>query len=181
MEEIFQKVKQLRIDNGMTLKDLSEKTDLSVSFLSQIERGTSSLAITSLKKIADAFGVKMVYFFEEPENPNYAVKKEEQKPFKLESSESTFIRLSSNFLERKIEPFIVTMQPFQKDLEFVRHPGEEFYYVLNGALLMTINEKEYYLREGEAIHFPSTHLHMWENPLNQETILLSVITPIIFS
>ena len=40
MEEIFQKIKQLRFEQGMTLKDLSERTDLSVSFLSQIERGT---------------------------------------------------------------------------------------------------------------------------------------------
>lgn len=51
MEEIFQKIKQLRFEQGMTLKELSEKTELSVSFLSQIERGTSSLAITSLKKL----------------------------------------------------------------------------------------------------------------------------------
>lgn len=46
----------------MTLKNLSEKTNLSISFLSQIERGSSSLAITSLKKIADAFGVPITYF-----------------------------------------------------------------------------------------------------------------------
>lgn len=180
MEEIFQKIKQLRFDHGMTLKELSEKTDLSVSFLSQIERGTSSLAITSLKKIADAFGVKMIHFFEEPENLNYAVKKQDQKTFKIESSDSTYIRLSNNFVDRKIEPFLVTMQPRQKDMELVKHPGEEFYFVLKGAVLLTVDQNEYYLREGEAIHFPSTLSHMWENPLDQETILLSVITPVIF-
>nr|WP_275897928.1 helix-turn-helix transcriptional regulator [Halobacillus ihumii] len=53
---------------------MSVKTDLSVSFLSQIERGSSSLAITSLKKLADAFSVPMTYFFEEPQNHNYDVK-----------------------------------------------------------------------------------------------------------
>ncbi|MDY0393443.1 helix-turn-helix transcriptional regulator [Virgibacillus halophilus] len=47
----------------MTLKDLAECTGLSVSFLSQVERGTSSLAITSLKKISDAFGMHITYFF----------------------------------------------------------------------------------------------------------------------
>ncbi|MFJ7971702.1 helix-turn-helix domain-containing protein [Psychrobacillus sp. NPDC096389] len=180
MEEIFRKIKQLRFEQGMTLKDLSEKTDLSVSFLSQIERGTSSLAITSLKKIADAFGVKMIHFFEESESLNYAVKKQDQKPFKIESSDSTYIRLSNNFADRKIEPFLVTMQPRQKDIELVKHPGEEFYFVLKGAVLLTVDQSEYYLREGEAIHFPSTLPHMWENPLDQETILLSVITPVIF-
>ncbi|SES13337.1 helix-turn-helix domain-containing protein [Psychrobacillus sp. OK032] len=181
MKEIFEKIKQLRFEQGMTLKELSEKTDLSVSFLSQIERGTSSLAITSLKKIADAFGIKMVHFFEEPENLNYAVKKEDQKSFKIESSDSTYIRLSNNFTDRKIEPFIVIMQPHQRDIEMVRHPGEEFYYVLKGALLITVDQNVYYLREGESVHFPSTLPHMWENPLDQETILLTVITPVIFN
>jgi len=181
MEEIYQKIKQLRFEHGMTLKELSKKTDLSVSFLSQIERGNSSLAITSLKRIADAFGVKMIYFFEEPENVNYAVKKEDQKPFKIESSESTYIRLSSDFTDKKIEPLLITMQPHQKDKELVKHPGEEFYYVLKGAVLISVDQNEYYLREGDAIHFPSTHLHMWENPLDQETVILSVVTPVIFN
>ena len=180
MEEIFQKIKQLRFEHGMTLKELSEKADLSVSFLSQVERGTSSLALTSLKKIADAFGVKMIHFFEETDNLNYAVKKQDQKPFKIESSDSTYIRLSNNFADRKIEPFLVTIKPNQKEVESVTHPGEEFYFVLEGAVLLTVDQTEYYLRKGEAIHFPSSLPHIWENPLDQETILLSVITPVIF-
>ncbi|WP_408011329.1 helix-turn-helix domain-containing protein [Pseudalkalibacillus sp. A8] len=180
MDEICEKIKHLRFERGMTLKDLSEKTDLSVSFLSQIERGASSLAITSLKKIADAFGVTMVYFFEEPQNENYAIRLEDQKPFNLKGSESTYVSLSSKFPDRKIEPLIVTLRPKQKDFEFVRHPGEEFYYVIKGAVILKVEDREYFLREGEAIHFPSTKSHMWENPLNQEVTLLSVTTPSIF-
>lgn len=180
MEEIFYKIKQLRSDQGMTLKTLSEKTDLSVSFLSQIENGTSSLAITSLKKIADAFGVKMVHFFEETESSNFAVKKNDQKPFKIANSEYTYIRLSNNFKDRKMEPFLVTLQPKQKEYESGSHAGEEFYYVQSGAVLITVDQTEYYLQKGEAIHFPSSLPHMWKNPLERETVILSVITPVIF-
>ena len=59
MNEIAERIRNLRKEKSLTLKDLSEKTDLSVSFLSQVENGASSLAITSLKKIADALGVSM--------------------------------------------------------------------------------------------------------------------------
>lgn len=59
MEKIGEKIKSLRFEKGMTLKDLSLKTGLSISFLSQIERGSSSIAITSLKKIADSFNVAL--------------------------------------------------------------------------------------------------------------------------
>src|SRR5699024_12283666 len=84
--DIHKKIKKIRLENEMTLKELSEETGLSVSFLSQIERGNSSLAITSLKKISDAFDINISYFFKEVENHNYAVRKLEQKPFKLEGS-----------------------------------------------------------------------------------------------
>jgi len=123
----------------------------------------------------------MIHFFEETEDLNYAVKKQNQKPFKIESSDSTYVRLSNNFPDRKIEPFLVTIKPLQKENEPFKHPGEEFYYVLKGAVLFTVDQTEYYLREGEAIHFPSNLTHIWENPLNQETVLLSVITPVIFN
>lgn len=62
MENIHKKIKNLRLENEMTLKDLSEKTELSVSFLSQIERGSSSLAITSLKKYQMHLGLIFLIF-----------------------------------------------------------------------------------------------------------------------
>lgn len=180
MDEIFRKIKKLRFEKGMTLKELSEKADLSVSFLSQIERGTSSLAITSLKKIADAFEVQMIHFFEEEKHLNYATKIEEQKSFRIESSDSLYTRLSSYFPERKLEPLLVSIQPYQKELEPISHSGEEFYFVIKGSILFTIDGSQYYLKEGEALHFPSSLPHYWENPSNKQTILLSVITPTIF-
>lgn len=181
MDEIYKKIKDLRISNGYTLKELGQKTDLSVSFLSQIERGSSSLAITSLKKLADAFNVPMTYFFEEPHNHNYAVKKDQQKPFKIEGSEVVHVRLAGEFPDRKIEPIKVVLAPNQKDeQQTFNHPGEEFYYVLSGMVIFHIEDKEYILREGDAIHFPSNQKHQWENPLPTETELLCVLTPVIF-
>lgn len=66
MENIYERIRSLRVSMNMTLKDLSEKTGLSVSFLSQVERGNSSLAITSLQKIADVFKVSMSSFLKIP-------------------------------------------------------------------------------------------------------------------
>lgn len=57
MDEVYKRIRDLRKKHDYTLKDLSDKTGLSVSFLSQVERGATTLAITSLKKIADAFEV----------------------------------------------------------------------------------------------------------------------------
>lgn len=48
--ELGTRIKKLRKANKMTLKTLAEKTDFSISFLSQLERGKSSATLESLKK-----------------------------------------------------------------------------------------------------------------------------------
>lgn len=180
MENIGVKIKNMRFNKDMTLKDLSKKTDLSVSFLSQIERGSSSLAITSLKKIADAFNVKMSFFFEEVENHSYTSKKEEQQTYKMEGSYVEYIRLAGMFPERQLEPMKVTLAPNQPYTEQFTHPGEEFYYVLKGTVIFKVEDSEYILNEGEGIHFPSEKVHQWSNPTSEEATLLVVLTPVIF-
>jgi transcriptional regulator with XRE-family HTH domain len=180
MDEIFKKIKDLRQERGLTLKDLSAKTDLSVSFLSQVERGSSSLAITSLKKIADAFEVPITQFFDSETNNNYVVKIESRKPFNIEGSSATYTRLNGEFAARSLEPLMVTLSPKQAQTQTSSHPGEEFYYVLNGAVLFNVDGEEYFLKEGDSIHFPSNVPHLWENPLNEESTIICVLTPVIF-
>ncbi len=180
MEYVNKKIKEMRLNERMTLQELSDKTELSVSFLSQIERGSSSLAITSLKKIADAFGVSMRSFFEEIENNNYMTKKEDQKPFKVEGSNVQHIRLAGEFSGRRLEPMKVTIAPHQPYTERFSHPGEEFYHVLQGTVNFKVENEEYTLHKGDTIHFPSQKEHQWSNPTSEETVLISVLTPVIF-
>jgi transcriptional regulator with XRE-family HTH domain len=54
-DSIGEKMKSLRKERKLTLKSLAEQTGVSISFLSQVERGKSSVTLESLKKIADTF------------------------------------------------------------------------------------------------------------------------------
>ncbi|MGA5691601.1 helix-turn-helix domain-containing protein [Cytobacillus pseudoceanisediminis] len=181
MEEIYKKIKDLRLQKGYTLKELSERTELSISFLSQVERGATSLAITSLKKIADALNVKISEFFEDDTpNQNFMVKSSEHKPFNIKGSEFTYVRVNGEFSGRSLEPLLVTLAPNQKQTQQYGHAGEEFYYVLKGFVIFHVDGKEYIVREGDSIHFPSTCPHTVENPINEESRLLCVLTPVIF-
>ena len=62
---IGEKIKALRNANNLTLKQLGEMTNLSVGFLSQMERGMSSIAIDTLEKIASVLNVSLTSFFED--------------------------------------------------------------------------------------------------------------------
>lgn len=181
MEEIHRKIKSLRLENGLTLKDLSKETGLSLSFLSQIERGASSLSITSLKKLADALGVSMIYFFtEESKDENYFLSGKDHKLFRMNGGERLYARLAGTFPDRELEPMKVVLPPLMKKEHAFSHPGEEFYYVLKGEIIFCLNNDNYHLVTGDTIHFPSQIKHAWENPTREETILLSVTTPVIF-
>lgn len=180
MDQIGRKVKNLRSQEELTLKELSEKTGLSVSFISQVERGETSLAITSLKHIANAFQVPMSYFFDENENQNYVVKKEEQKMITINGSDIGYTRFSGKFSKRKLEPMLVHLPPISEYREKTSHSGEEFYYVIKGLVVFKVDDREYVLTEGDTIHFPSERVHSWKNPSNEETVLVSVLTPVIF-
>jgi len=180
INEIAYKIKNLRKDKNLTLKDLSGKTGFSISFLSQVENGYSSLAITSLKKIADSMDVPMNYFFEVPHVSNFLVKSEDKELFSMEGSDSKFVRLSGNFPNRKLEAIITIIPPEHKFANKFAHTGEEFVYVLKGTLAIEIDGTEYLVKAGDSIHYPSTFSHQWTNPLKQDTEILTVLTPLIF-
>jgi transcriptional regulator with XRE-family HTH domain len=181
MDEIHNKIKALRRDRNLTLKDLSEQTGLSLSFLSQIERGASSLSITSLKKISDALEIHINHFFEEEnEHQNYVVRSNEHHNFTTSSGSQLYTRLTGTFNNRKLEPMKVLLPPKMKEEYSYSHNGEEFYYVLQGEVIFYLNDDRYHLYEGDTIHFPSSIIHQWENPLSTNSIVISIVTPLIF-
>ena len=180
MGDIAEKIRNLRKQKNLTLKNLSEMTDLSISFLSQIENGSSSLAITSLKKIADALDVPITYFFDVPQHHVYETDVAAETPFRLEGSNAEFIRLSGEFPNRKMEGLITVLPPHSQHGESFCHPGEEFIYVLSGTLTVNLEGRDYHIQAGNVMHYPSSLPHHWRNETAETVKLLSVVTPVIF-
>ena len=58
------KLRGLRSGRGLTLKQVANKTGLSVSLISQIELGKSAASVSTLGKLSAALGVKMAEIFE---------------------------------------------------------------------------------------------------------------------
>ncbi|WP_096187112.1 cupin domain-containing protein [Evansella halocellulosilytica] len=177
--ELAKQIRNTRTSRRFTLKELSAHTGLSVSFLSQIERGTSSPAISSLKKIADALGVPITSFFTPETNANYKTLKGERKSFRIDGSPAKYIRLSGNFSTRTLEPLLVVLDPGATDRMF-QHSGEEVHYILEGEVEYTIDDDVHKLSAGDSIHFPSERPHTWKNLSNKPSTIMCVVTPNIF-
>lgn len=61
--KLSKKLKIIRKQRGYTLKTLSQKTGLSVSFLSDVERGVTLPSLTTAQKIVDAYGMSLSWLF----------------------------------------------------------------------------------------------------------------------
>lgn len=179
MKEVSNQIKTLRVQQGKTLKTLSQDTGLSVSFLSQVERGESSLAITSLSKIAEALNVPIKSFFEPEHAHDFKIVPSEIIPFRLEKSDQELLRASSEFENRRLDSYIVKVPP-NSHSEPSSHDGEEMYYVIEGEAKFYVDEKEYTLLQGEMIHYPSTYKHYYRNDSQENLTILCVLTPKLF-
>jgi len=61
---VGKRLREKRSAAQLTLKQLANRTGLSVSLISQIELGKSAASMSTLHKLATALQVKMTYFFE---------------------------------------------------------------------------------------------------------------------
>ena len=175
-------IKALRTGNNMTLKQLSEQTELSIGFLSQLERGMSSVAIDSLEKIALALDVPLTSFFNEsaPKDHEPVVHNFELQATPVSEQIFQYI-LSKDEMDFGFLPRIFTLMPFANfesdDLEMYSHTGEEFIYVLEGIVTLLLGNRQYTLYPGDSVQIHSTEPHNWVNSTNKVAKMLTVNTP----
>ena len=172
------KLKKLREEAKLSLRDLGERIGLSASFLSQLELGQVSPSIASLENIADALNVNITYFFDDPAKPDSVVmRKGERKKIFSKGSKAIIQPLAHELSKKKIEPFMLTMDVGRESGE---HPyssrhGEEFGIVLKGRVRFVLEDKEYILEQGDSVYFNSTKPHNWKNIGMEDAVIILVI------
>lgn len=183
-EKIGEKLKALRNAKKTTLKELSEGTGLSISYLSQVERGVSSVSINSLGKIAKVLGSAIDYFLEPPAIHEESVMRSyDQSVFTVDGSDFFYSRLSNDTMAGRIlEPILLSVLPHKEKepVEPACHEGEEFIYVMEGILTLYLGSERILLNCGDSAHYDSAIPHDWVNHTTRMVKLLAVSTPALF-
>ena len=184
---IGEKIKALRNANNLTLKQLGEMTNLSVGFLSQMERGMSSIAIDTLEKIASVLNVSLTSFFEDSSPTEKAAESADPVIHRFAqhatpvSSHIIQTVLSKDVMAFDLLPRLFDLMPFANDeeehLEMYSHKGEEFIYILEGIVTIHVDGRQYILYLGDCIQIHSNEEHNWRNCTNRTARLLSVNVP----
>ncbi|MEQ8154125.1 MAG: XRE family transcriptional regulator [Clostridiaceae bacterium] len=174
------KIRERRKQLGLSLKELGDKTDLTLGFLSQVEREIAEPSITSLRRIADALDVAVFYFLVDDLKTNPVVRKGQGKLLNFTNSHIKYELLSPD-LNRQMEMFKAVLEPGAATCdEPLSHQGEEVTYVLKGKMWIKIGEDEHILEEGDTIYYYASNPHKIVNIGEEELIFISTITPPLF-
>lgn len=176
---IGEKIKELRTKRGMTLKEFGEKVELSTGYLSQLERGLTTVSVDVLKRVAAELGVELNYFFKEIKTEKKIVMRSYEKEVFQVVSSQIYYYLSNDLTDKVLVPRFVELLPRERHekIEGFPHEGEEFVYVLEGTLTLGFEGREEILHPGDSAHYSSNTLHNWENDTSKMTRLITVGTP----
>src|SRR5712691_566798 len=174
------RLRAIRLRQGVGLRELARRLDLSPSSISQIETGKIRPSVRTLYALASEFGVTVdeILFNEPPPSrspalgssrgapePGLAVQRAGERPAIALNSGVKWERLmfwgdeDVEFLEATYAPGGAS----SPDDSFVRHNGHEFGYVLTGTLRVVVGFDEFILEPGDSITFPSSTPHRLSN------------------
>jgi transcriptional regulator with XRE-family HTH domain len=167
VSSIGPKVRELRIQRGMSLQQLSAQSDVSAAAIHKIERGGMTPTITTLLKIAAAFNRPVSYFVEEQQGENRPVAH-----VRSDARGSIFTAHQGIDLAGISGPYgrfflagaVATVQPGANSGDKpMEHPGEELILVLDGAFELDVDGQHFVLDQGDSLHFRTDRPHRWHN------------------
>lgn len=176
-------VRAFRESQGMTVQQFAERTGFSSALLAQIENRMVSPSLGTLVKIANTFGTTVSSFIGGKEEREFSiVRKEDRSTVSRvglkEGGKSTYTyeSLGAGKAGRKMEPFLVRLQPLSgPSTTRSAHDGEEFLYVLSGKVTVRLGNLSDVLEEGDCIYYNSTIPHQVHSADEREAIILAVI------
>lgn len=168
-------IKQLRKERQMTLKDLSEKSGVSISMLGGIEKGDTNPTISILNKIAFGFKIPLAKLIEENRESYFLVKSDEK----------------TRYLD-EVDNRVSTVFPYDKDYGFqileIQMNGNsertsqghnkgvvEFLIIREGSLQLQIDNRVFDLETGDAIRFDADKPHKLINHSDNEMKAVNLI------
>lgn len=174
------RLKKRRTEMKLSLRALAERTDLTASFLSQLERGITNSSLKSLQRIADALNVPLLYFLADKSKASPVIRAG-QRP-KLEFDDDTIsYELLSPALAGKLEAMMRVLKPGGEVIaRQLSVATEQMIFLLEGVLTVTLKNHEYALNAGDSIYFNGDDLVKLTCGGESQARWIAVITPPVF-
>jgi transcriptional regulator with XRE-family HTH domain len=170
-----------RESRGLTLKDICNRTGISLYALKRVESNEFTPPLGQLIKLGKALDMKMGYFISPGvDRPVVVVRSDERRPVSRYGEKQSaqygyyYESLASQKANRVMEPFIVTLVPSKKE-ELSTHDGQEFLFVLSGKMKVRVGVQEEILEAGDAVYYDSNKPHYVGTVGKKKTTILAVL------
>ncbi len=175
------RIRRIRHEKGLTLKDIEAKAGVSATHVSEIERGNTSPTIGALEKIADALGVPPSHVIDIPPMARLRVLHPgERRTLTMCGGTVQLDPLTDCLAPSEMSLFVSTIQANGQIDGVAGHFGEEFCYVIEGILEVVVDGSSHILRRGDSIHFKAAHPHRIRNLAPAPSRTFWVVRPRVF-
>lgn len=175
--DIGNRMKELRIQYGLTQQELADRSELTKGFISQLERNQNSPSISTLLDIIQCLGTTPSEFFTDEEPEQIVFKESDYFEKENEDNNCLIEWVVPNAQKNSMEPVRLTLQPGGISEILLPHSGEEFGYVIKGTIRVNYGGKTHTVRAGESFYFKAGKKHYIENKSKKEAILIWVSNP----
>ncbi|MCL2254753.1 MAG: XRE family transcriptional regulator [Lachnospiraceae bacterium] len=175
--DLGSKIKELRMQKGLTQEELADRSELSKGFISLLERDLTSPSIATLADILQCLGTDLKDFFTETTDEqivftasDYFEKIDDELGNKIEW-------IIPNAQKNIMEPLRLTLKPGGSTYPDNPHEGEEFGYVLSGGITIILGKRRIMVKKGESFYYKTDSTHYIKANEKKGATILWVSSP----
>ena len=153
---VRQRLRELRMQHGLTLEDVAVRASIDISTLSRLESGKRRLALDHLPRLAQALSVSVDELLRAPESLDPRVRGSSHTRHGI-----TYWPLTRSGPAGGLHTFKVRISARRRKPpgELPVHEGQEWIYVLSGRLRLMLGERDFSIEPGEAVEFSTWTPH----------------------
>ena len=168
-----ERLKDIRVEKGVSLDFLANETGFSTEYLGDVERGEIMPPVATILRLSRALEIDSGILLREEREEAEKTKAED---FRKRTEDYSYQTLTPEALYKHLKAFKVFIDPVSEHKGVgYQHEGEEFIYVLEGIVEVMVGENRNVLNPGESLHFNSSIVHKLKNLSAEKAEMLVVL------
>ena len=173
--EFGPRLRKLRKRKDMSLAEAAKRAGVSAGFLSSVELSHAKPSVSTLSRLAAAYGTTVLELYDLPKQPDRIVRPNKRQSIQTQSGVRMELLSTGT---KMLETMLMYVPAGTGSDGAYTHQGEDWIYMLKGELEIWLDESEcYVLHENESFWFESNRGHRWFNPGAKEVVMIWVNTP----
>ena len=172
-QPLGKKLMTLRKRKKLTLKHLANETGLSTKYISQVEKAEVIPPVAVILRLSRALEIDSSILLAQEKK---RASKKSADDFQKRTEDYTYETLTPEARQKHLKAIKILVDPKSEHIPVTyQHLGEEFQYVINGKVEVTVGENKNILGPGECLHFNSSIVHKLRNIGSEKAELLVVL------